>query len=331
MISIIIVNYNGQRFLKRLFDSIYKQSYKKFEVILVDNESKDNSIEFVKKTFKKVRVFSKKNQGFGSACNFGAKKAKGNYLAFLNEDMYLPKDFLEIILTNYLNKEKKKIKIGGMSCKLIDFDSNPQNMPKKYGGQIDIFGFPNDRYDPNDIFTISGCPFFIAKKTYVAVKGFNENIFLYGEDLDLSWRLKIFGYQNFMIHDTYIFHYGGGTTGGFGVEKIINNLFISFISIITNYNDLTLIFVFPVYILYISFLVFITFIIKDFNIDYLIKFTNKLYSFLTIYKKIRKFRTFVQKNRKLNDLYLKKFISPIPSIFLNKPYQKLSKNYIIKN
>jgi len=224
-VTIIIVNYNGRRFLERLFSSIYSQTFKDFEIIFVDNESKDDSVSFVSQNYSETKIVRLKNLGFGTGCNAGAREAEGKYLVFLNEDMYLPEDFLEKIMAFRANLDKNSNKkIGGVSCKLINFDSDPEKVRKNYGASIDLFGFPTKGNNPNDIFAISGSPFFILKEIFQKVGGFNENIFLYGEDVDLSWRLKIFGFHNFMAQQTQIFHYGGGVTGFFGPEKISENI-----------------------------------------------------------------------------------------------------------
>ncbi len=143
MISTVIVNYNGYRFLKRLLQTLSGQTFKQSEIIFVDNSSRDKSVEFIKKKFPKVKIYVIKNRGYGHACNFGAKKARGKYVLFLNEDMYLPKDFLQKMFDNYRQLEKKhKTKIGSLSCKMVNFGDNPHLTSQTYGGLIDIFGFP---------------------------------------------------------------------------------------------------------------------------------------------------------------------------------------------
>ena len=96
-ISVIIVNWNGKKWLKKCLDSILIQSYEKIEIVFVDNGSTDGSVEFVTKYYKNVIVVSsKKNLGFASGNNLGIKKANGEYIALLNSDTWLEKDFFKI-------------------------------------------------------------------------------------------------------------------------------------------------------------------------------------------------------------------------------------------
>jgi len=328
-LSVIVVNYNGKKFLPRLFESIFRQSFNNFEVILVDNSSRDDSVKFTNRKCPKIRVFIKKNAGYGSACNFGALKAKGEYLVFINEDMYFPQDFLSSMYSFYQQIDDKT-KIGGIGCKMVDFDKDPSKMPKKYGGQIDIFGFSINKFYKNDIFIISGSPFFISKSVFRQIKGFNESIFLYGEDVDLSWRLKILGYNNYMNHDTYLHHFGGGASGGFGPTKIAQNLCVSLIPMYTNYSVLTLIFILPFYCLYILLMSLALLIIKR-NVRYLSEIFKLIYKFFHDYQKIHHLRMFVQENRVYSDSHIYKYVSLIPAFIFNSSYKKLSKNYKIVN
>jgi len=331
-ISIIIVNYNGRRFLERLFATLNDQTFKNFEVIFVDNDSKDDSVDFIRQNYSEAKIVRLKNLGFGTGCNIGAESATGKYLIFLNEDMYLPEDFLEKIIAfrASLDKNNNK-KIGGISCNLINFDSDPQEVRENYGASIDLFGFPVKGKNPEDIFAISGSPFFIAKEVFQAAGGFNENIFLYGEDIDLSWRLKIFGFNNFVFQQTQIFHYGGGTTGFFGPEKISENIFSSYIPMITNYKLLTLIFLIPFYFIYLTAVTLVIFIGKQFDGHYVIAILTKLGMILRNMKKILSFRKFVQSKRVKSDIFIFRYISLIPAFLQNKSYKKLLNNYMIKN
>ena len=86
LVSIIIVNWNGKQYLEKCFSSLYKQNYKYFEVIFVDNASKDDSVAYVKKKYPNTKVIvNKKNLGFADANNVGYRAAKGEFILFLKE------------------------------------------------------------------------------------------------------------------------------------------------------------------------------------------------------------------------------------------------------
>lgn len=329
--SVIIVNYNGKRFLPRLLDSLNNQSFRDFEIIFVDNASKDDSVDFVKNNYPDVKIINSQNRGYGHACNLAAKKTQGRYLIFLNEDMYLDADFLNKMASYRQYLERTEKNIGAVSCKLIDFDSDPGLTPKTLGANIDLFGFPIKNRNEHDIFAVSGCPFSISRDLFFESKGFNENIFLYGEDLDFSWRLKILGRNNFIDHNAHIFHYGGGTTGSFGPEKIANNLCCSFIPIFTNFSGTTIFFLLPIYFLYIMLISLVLFFVKKCDYTYNYEIYKKYKYFWLNIKNIYRFRKFVQKKRIQNDFFIVKYLSFLPAFLVNMSYEKLSKKYKIVN
>lgn len=328
-VSIIIVNYNGRRFLKRLFETIQAQTFQNFEVIFVDNDSKDDSVAFIEEKYGSAKIIRSENLGYGSGCNIGVANAIGKYLIFLNEDMYLPENFLESMIEFRENLSGQE-KIGGVSCKMVDFDSNPSLSPPTLGGMIDIFGFAVKNKNPKGIFVISGSPFFISRELFEKIGGFNEMIFIYGEDVDLSWRLKIFGYKNFINNNTFLFHYGGGATGNFGPQKIANVVFGSFISIFTNYGLTLLLLVLPFYFLcFIFFYLFLSIIKMDKR--YIQEMLKKKVFFLKNITRAFLIRRFVQKERVKSDFYIFKYISLFPAFFVNKSIGKIERNYTIKN
>jgi len=328
-ISIIIVNYNGYRFLKRLFKTIQGQTFRDFEVIFVDNNSKDDSVFFAEENYSCAKIIRSKNLGYGSGCNIGAANATGKYLVFLNEDMYLPDNFLENMLEFRENLSDLK-KIGGVSCRMVDFDSDPDLVHPTLGGTIDIFGFAVKNKNPKDVFVISGSPFFISRELFAKIGGFNEMIFVYGEDVDLSWRLRIFGYKNFVNNNTFLFHYGGGATGNFSRSKIANVVFGSFVSIFTNYSTATLLAVLPFY--FVGLLLFYVLLtILKIDLCYASEILKKYISFLKNIKKAFSIRKFVQKKKVKSDFYVFRCISLSPAFFANKSIEKIGKNYTIKN
>lgn len=329
-ISIIIVNYNGQRFLERLCKSIELQTFRDFEIIFVDNGSKDNSLRFIREKFPDVITIQSENKGYGTSCNIGFNSAKGEYLIFLNEDMYLPKNFFEKML-EFRRKLQNQNIIGAISCKMVDFDADPEDFNPTHGAKMDIFGFPIKNKRANDIFIVSGSPLFISRNLFNRVKGFNENIFLYGEDVDLSWRLKIFGYNNYVCHTTHIFHFGGGATGSFGPSKIANNIFSSWIPIFTNYHWMTLIIIIPFYLIYILTAITAVLFFKKMDLSYACEIYKKYKYFFGNMKKIWRFRKFVQNRRTRSDYFVLKYISLLPAFVVNSSYRKLLPGYIIKN
>jgi len=328
-ISLVIINYNGRRFLERLFATIRAQTFQDFEVIFVDNDSKDDSVDYVEKNYAEAKIIRSQNLGYGTGCNIGAKNAAGKYLAFLNEDMYLPENFLEKIIA-FRDLLPKQEKIGAVSCKMIDFDADPADFPPTLGGNIDLFGFPVKNKNPEDIFIVSGSPFLIKRDLFEKIGGYNEMIFIYGEDVDLSWRLKLMSRDNFVNNGTYIHHFAGGATGNFGPQKIANIVYGAFISIFTNYNIFTFVIILPFFLI-CGLLFYLLLTIIKFDISYVYEIMRKKIYFLKNFKKALKIREFVQKERVKSDFYILRYISLIPAFFLNNPLAKLGKNFSAKN
>lgn len=325
-ISIIIVNHNGKKFIKRMVQTALDQLYKPFEVIVVDTQSTDNTLDYITKIFPYIKTLSVKNNGFGFAVNEGVKKAKGDFVMFFNEDMYIPRNFIKSLVEYRQKLMRHRNNIGAIGCKIIPFDSNPSMTPAYLGGKIDLLGFPTDVKNPKEIpFIINGAPFFIQKKLFQKTGGFNPHIFLYGEDEDICWRLNIFGYNNFICNDTYLFHLGGGVINKNKERKVANVLASPVIPMLTNYSTLMLLLILPVYAIFFALINIGIFIATKFNLNYNIEIMKVYLNIIKNIPELLKFRFWVQNNRKINDFTILKKFSFIPSIIRNLSYKRLIK------
>ncbi len=237
-VSIIIVNYNVRDFLVQCLNSIFnsKTSFL-FEVIVVDNNSTDDSVEFLHKTFPVVNVLElKKNSGFSYANNKGFEASKGKYLLFLNPDTVLQEDTLQ---TMYDFMEKTP-KVGIAGCKVLNADGTIQlacrrGFPTPWVAFTKLFGlqklFPKSRLfgrynltylDPDEfsyVDAISGSFMFIRRELFAKLGGFDTSFFMYGEDLDICYRAKKSGMEVAYVPTTSIIHYKGQST----IRSIIDN------------------------------------------------------------------------------------------------------------
>jgi GT2 family glycosyltransferase len=210
--SIIVLNYNGKRFLNDCLSSIYKQSYKDFEIIFVDNASKDDSIEFLKRNFPKTRiVINKENLGFAEGNNVGVREAKGDYIILLNNDTIVEKDWLKELVTS-IEKDKS---IGVAVSKGAYSESD-----LKFYKTITLLGYniklPKDfALHKNDIFFASGCS--LIYKRELLDKPFDKDYFAYFEDLYLSWLLRLKGYNVKIADTSKLNHIGQGTSKDMGI------------------------------------------------------------------------------------------------------------------
>ena len=243
-ISVIIVNYNVKELLEQCIISVLSASKSlKTEIIVVDNNSFDGSVDFLNAKFGSnpdVKIIpSSVNLGFAKANNLGAKEASGEYLLILNPDTILQEDTLEKSLEFY----KANSASGAVTCKLIlpngkldlacrrSFPTPSVAVYRILGlsrlfPKSKIFGKYNLTYlDENktyEVDAIVGAFMLIKKEVYWHVNGFDEEYFMYGEDLDLCYRIKKAGYKIFYYPGTSIIHYKGESTKKSSISYVNN-------------------------------------------------------------------------------------------------------------
>ena len=224
-LTIIIVNWNGKHLLKNCLDSISKQTYKKFNVILVDNGSNDGSVEFIEKNFSEIKIIKlKENTGFAYANNLGIKEAFKNrnikYIITLNNDTKADKDYVK----NLVQEVKKDKRIGSLQPKVVNFfekdridsvgmliykDCSAMNKGQK---EID-----EGQYDKKEeIFGSSASAALYTRKALEDTRlkdgeFFDNDYFAYYEDVDLAWRLRLAGFKSFYIPSSKILHVHSAT------------------------------------------------------------------------------------------------------------------------
>ena len=230
-ISVIIVNYNVEHFLEQCLLSV-KNAIKNLnaEVFVVDNNSIDGSVEMVKTKFPEVKIIAnKENLGFSRANNQAIVKASGDYILLLNPDTVVEEDTFSKCL-NFMDQKKDA---GGLGVKMIDgkgkfLPESKRGLPTPSVAFYKIFGFSNlfpksklmgqyhlgylSKDENHEIQILSGAFMLIRKKTIEKVGLLDENFFMYGEDIDLSYRILLGGYKNYYFSETSIIHYKGEST-----------------------------------------------------------------------------------------------------------------------
>jgi len=230
-LSIIIPNWNGQKFLKTCLDSIYHQSYKNFEIILVDNGSSDDSIPFLEKNYPEVRTIKlPKNLGFSPAVNIGIREAKGDYIFLLNNDTELADDFLIEMKKAILENPE----VGFFASKMLDFkdhtiiDTVGDRMT--WSGRSYKLGMlekDSPKYQtPYLIFGACGGAAVYQKEMLDKIGLLDEDFFAYLEDIDLDFRAQLSGYKCLFVPEAKVFHIGSATSStisGFAFKLMIKN------------------------------------------------------------------------------------------------------------
>jgi GT2 family glycosyltransferase len=230
-LSIIIVNYNVKHFLEQCLISVFKALEDiPSEVFVVDNNSVDGSCALVKERFPNVTLIeNKKNHGFSYANNQAIKKANGEYILLLNPDTVVEEDTFSKCL-NFMDTHPDA---GGLSVKMIDgkgrfLPESKRALPTPAVAFYKIFGlsklFPHSkkfaRYhlgnlkdnEINEIEILPGAFMLLRKKALDKAGLLDETFFMYGEDIDLSYRITLSGFKNYYYPETTIIHYKGEST-----------------------------------------------------------------------------------------------------------------------
>ena len=232
-ISVIIVNYNGKKLLEKCLESLFKIDYNNFEVILVDNNSTDGSMEFVTKNYPKIIVIKlDSNKGFAEPNNIGTKIAKGEYLLFLNNDTVTTTNFISEMV-KVLEKDEK---IAICKSLLLKPDRNIDSS----GDFIDKMGIVyNSKTKTDEIKEISsarGACMLIRKKIFDKLGGFDEKFFFSFEDVDLGWRSWILGYKVVIVPNSIVYHDAGKTSSKLKSEAAYHGLKNQLSMKITNFE-----------------------------------------------------------------------------------------------
>ncbi|WP_027136939.1 glycosyltransferase family 2 protein [Gaetbulibacter saemankumensis] len=218
-LSIIILNYNVRYFLELCLNSVVEATKNiEAEIIVVDNHSTDASCAMVKSVFPQVILIENQdNYGFSKGNNIGVAKAKGEYICILNPDTVVAEDTFVKLLQFAESKEN----LGAIGCKLVNgsgefLPESKRNIPYVKVALKKILGNSEDYYadhlKPSDIGKVEilvGAFMFMKQEVYNEVGGFDEDYFMYGEDIDLSYSLINAGYTNYYNGEISVIHYKG--------------------------------------------------------------------------------------------------------------------------
>jgi len=229
-LSIVIVSYNTKKITQNCLESINRSlSGKKikYEIIVVDNDSHDGSKEMLKEYSqdnrnKTVYFQTNTNLGFGRGNNFGVRKAKGRYILLLNSDTIVLNRSIEKLFNFYVSNEKT---VHFLGAKLLNKDLTPQpsacrffTIPVIFATLLlkgDYWGLT--RFSPNEfkqVDWVSGACILTKKSYYQGLGGFDKNIFMYMEEVDLLYRARKLGLNTYFYPDAQIIHLGSASSGG---------------------------------------------------------------------------------------------------------------------
>ena len=223
LVSIIIPHWNGIDIITECLESLQKATYPNFEIIVVDNDSIDDSVNHIRKNFPKTIILENElNEGYAGGCNRGSEIAKGEYLLFLNNDTIHEPNWIEPLV----NLLEKNYSITAVQPKILNyFQKNLFDYAGGAGGLMDILAFPfargrifneqeidaNQYNSTKEIFWSSGTAFLVRKTAFENAGKFDELFFAHMEEIDLCWRLKNAGYRIVCNPESTVYHVGGAT------------------------------------------------------------------------------------------------------------------------
>ncbi len=230
-LSVVIVNYNVKHFLEQCLCSVQKaMEGVEGEVIVIDNHSSDNSLDYLVPRFPGVRfIGNQENKGFARGCNQGLAAAAGKYILFLNPDTIVPEDCFRQCIS-FLDSRPQA---GAVGIRMIDgggkfLKESKRAFPSPLTSLYKLFGlsrlFPRSRtfsryhlghlneHETNEVDVLAGAFMMIKREVLEKTGSFDETFFMYGEDVDLSYRIQQAGYRNYYFAGSSIIHFKGEST-----------------------------------------------------------------------------------------------------------------------
>ena len=329
-VSFIILNWNGRKWLEQLLPTVTKVAYPNTEVIVVNNGSTDDSVGFLKKHYKDIKVIElEKNVGYAKANNIGVSKAKGEYVLLINNDTKVTPTFL-----NPLVEDLKDSSIGAVQPqirsmiypKLLDSVGSYFTCT----GFLYHFGYmkPWNKKKYQDklfAYSIKGACFLMRKKEYLKLGGLDEDFVCYVEETDLCHRVWLSGKKVLYDPRSVMYHWGGGdmqimTKDETTMYRSFRNRFLSYVK---NLSVVELFKIIPVLFVFSEIFVVMSIVKGEFRRAFGAQIG--ILSVLFYLPKTLQKRKFIQKNiRKVSDREIKRYVYQNPRFsyyyhFFNNP------------
>ncbi|RNL52353.1 glycosyltransferase family 2 protein [Pedobacter jejuensis] len=222
-VAVVILNWNGKSFLKEFLPGVLLSEYDSLQVVVGDNGSTDDSVEFLEQNFPTVKIVKNDvNYGFAGGYNKILERVEADYFILLNSDVEVTPNWIRPVID--LMQSDDKIAAAQPKIKW-QLDKNQFEYAGAAGGFLDIYAYPfcrgrlfnvyemdNNQYnETEEIFWASGAAFFIKSKYWKETGGLDADLFAHMEEIDLCWRLKNLDYKIVYCPDAEVYHVGGGT------------------------------------------------------------------------------------------------------------------------
>jgi len=248
LVAIVILNWNGKKFLEQFLPSVIASTYNNLFVVVADNASGDNSVIYVKQHYPQVKILQNKiNEGFAKGYNSALKQVTADYFILLNSDVEVTPGWIEPII----ELMESDVSIAACQPKILSYhDKNKFEYAGACGGWLDCFGYPFNRgrifdiceidegqYDDvQQIFWATGAALCVNANLYNLMGGFDEYFFAHQEEIDLCWRMQLEGYKIFVQPSSVVYHVGGGTLPMGNKIKVFLNFRNNLIMLTKNFS-----------------------------------------------------------------------------------------------
>ena len=222
-VAVVILNWNGKNYLEKFLPSVVASTYPNLELVLGDNASTDDSVEFVRTNHPSIRIIvTDKNLGFAGGYNHVLKQVSAEYYVLLNSDVEVTSGWIEPVI----RLMESDLQIAAAQPKILSYhDKSSFEYAGAAGGFLDRYGYAfcrgrlfdalekdSGQYDyPTEIFWATGAAFFIKRTIWENSGGLDADFFAHMEEIDLCWRLKNNGYKIMYCPGSKVYHVGGGT------------------------------------------------------------------------------------------------------------------------
>lgn len=222
-VAVVILNWNGKKFLQQFLPSVTASTYKNYVVVVGDNASDDDSVNFLTTHYPQIKIIRNPvNEGFAKGYNTVLRQVQADYFVLLNSDVEVEPGWIEPVIALMESDPA----IAACQPKILSYnDKTFFEYAGACGGWLDAYGYPFSRgrvfdvcekdghqyEDVQQIFWATGAALFIRASLFNEMGGFDEYFFAHQEEIDLCWRLQLAGYKIFVQPSSVVYHVGGGT------------------------------------------------------------------------------------------------------------------------
>lgn len=260
LVSVCIIHYGTVDYLSRVIGSITASNYRNLEVIVIDNNGTTHAPLSLRELgladTRHLYLRNLENRGFAEACNQGIRLAAGKYIFILNNDIEIDRDCIRILA----GAAERDPQVAILQPKMLDFYERNVFHSSAAGGFLDLFGYPFARGrmfahaerdagqydDPVEIAWASGAALFARRNALVEGGWFDRDFFMYMEEIDLAWRVRLQGYKVVYIPDTAIYHIGCPHLSRENELRMYFNHRNSLVMLLKNLSPLNLALILPV-------------------------------------------------------------------------------------